>query len=57
MTKTRLLLLVCLCSLEHDELEEFQRKLLLEGRPIEGVYPPNEQVRREFEEYKRTRGR
>jgi regulator of RNase E activity RraA len=41
-------------ALEHDELEEFQRKLLLEGRPIEGVYPPNEQVRREFEEYKKA---
>jgi regulator of RNase E activity RraA len=44
-------------ALEHDELEEFQRKLLLEGRPIEGVYPPNEQVRREFEEYKKTHGK
>jgi regulator of RNase E activity RraA len=44
-------------ALEHDELEAFQRKLLLEGRPIEGVYPPNEQVRREFEEYKKTQGK
>ncbi len=44
-------------ALEHDELEAFQRKLLLEGRPIEGVYPPNEQVRREFEEYKKARDR
>jgi regulator of RNase E activity RraA len=44
-------------ALEHDELEEFQRKLLLEGRPIEGVYPPNEQVRREFEEFKKAGGK
>lgn len=44
-------------ALEHDELEEFQRKLLLEGRRIEGVYPPNEQVRREFEEFKKAGGK
>jgi regulator of RNase E activity RraA len=44
-------------ALEHDDLEEFQRKLLLEGRPIEGVYPPNDQVRQEFEEYEKARGR
>jgi regulator of RNase E activity RraA len=44
-------------ALEHDDLEEFQRKLLLEGRPIEGVYPPNDRVRQEFEEYEKARGR
>jgi regulator of RNase E activity RraA len=44
-------------AVEHDDLEEFQRKLLLDGRPIEGVYPPNDQVRQEFEEYKKARGR
>jgi regulator of RNase E activity RraA len=36
-------------ALAKSELEEFQRKLLLEGRSIDGVYPPNEETLREFE--------
>jgi regulator of RNase E activity RraA len=44
-------------AMEHDEQEEFQRKLLLEGEPIYGVYPNlNEANQRKFEEWKkRTR--
>jgi len=40
-------------ALANDALHEFQRKLLLEGRSIYGVYPPNDEVRKEFEQYKR----
>ena len=36
-------------ALAKQGLESFQRKLLLEGRSIYGVYPPNEEVRREYE--------
>ena len=37
-----------------DEVEDFQRKLLLEGASIYGVYPQlNEQHRKEFEQYKK----
>jgi regulator of RNase E activity RraA len=39
---------------EHDEVEYFQRRLLLQGASIYGVYPQlNEQHRKEFEEYKK----
>lgn len=36
-------------ALAKTDFEEFQRKLLLEGRPMEGVYPPSEETRREYE--------
>lgn len=36
---------------EHDEQEEFQRRLLLQGEPIYGVYPTlNETNKKKFEE-------
>lgn len=37
-------------ALAKQDLESFQRKLLLEGRSIYGVYPPDEDTRREYEE-------
>lgn len=37
-------------ALSKEDLESFQRKLLLEGRSIYGVYPPDEETRREYEE-------
>ena len=37
-------------ALAKQDLESFQRKLLLEGRSIYGVYPPNEETKREYEE-------
>jgi regulator of RNase E activity RraA len=41
-------------AMEHDEQERFQRKLLLEGEPIYGVYPVlNEANQKKFEEWKR----
>ncbi len=40
-------------ALEKDAFEDFQRKLLLEGRSIEGVYPPSDAVKKE---YQRMRG-
>jgi regulator of RNase E activity RraA len=44
-------------ALEHDEVEEFQRALLLQGESIYGVYPRlNEANRKKFEEYRRRRG-
>lgn len=42
-------------ALAKSELEDFQRKLLLEGRSINGVYPPNEETLREFERSKGNR--
>lgn len=36
-------------ALAKDGLESFQRKLLLEGRSIYGVYPPDDQTRQEYE--------
>ncbi len=41
-------------ALAKEDLESFQRKLLLEGRSIYGVYPPDEKTR---EEYEASRGR
>lgn len=38
-------------ALAKQGLESFQRKLLLEGRSIYGVYPPNEDVREEYEAF------
>ena len=37
-------------ALSTQDLESFQRRLLLEGRSIYGVYPPDESTRREYEE-------
>ena len=39
-------------ALEHDEEEEFQRSLLLQGESIYGVYPMNPATRKRFEEWK-----
>ncbi len=36
-------------ALAKEDLESFQRKLLLEGRSIYGVYPPDEDTLKEFE--------
>jgi len=41
-------------AMEHDDQEQFQRKLLLQGEPIYGVYPNlNEANRKKFEEFKK----
>ncbi len=41
---------------EHNQLEEFQRHLLLQGEPIYGVYPElNEANRKKFEEFKKEK--
>lgn len=37
-------------ALSKQDLESFQRKLLLEGRSIYGVYPPDEKTLQEYEE-------
>jgi regulator of RNase E activity RraA len=43
-------------AMEHDEQEQFQRKLLLEGEPIYGVYPNlNEANQKKFEAWKKAR--
>ena len=43
-------------AMEHDEQEKFQRKLLLEGEPIYGVYPNlNEANQKKFEDWKKGR--
>ena len=43
-------------AMEHDEQEDFQRSLLLQGQPIYGVYPTlNEANRRKFEELKKQK--
>lgn len=41
-------------ALEHDDFEQYQRELLLEGRPIYGVYPPSDEVREAYEERRRN---
>jgi 5-oxopent-3-ene-1,2,5-tricarboxylate decarboxylase/2-hydroxyhepta-2,4-diene-1,7-dioate isomerase len=41
-------------ALEHDEQEQFQRKLLLSGEPIYGVYPNlNEANKKKFEAWRK----
>jgi len=41
-------------ALEHDEQEQFQRKLLLQGEPVYGVYPTlNESNKKKLEEFKK----
>ena len=43
-------------ALEHDAQEQFQRKLLLSGEPIYGVYPNlNEVNKKKFEEWKKKK--
>jgi regulator of RNase E activity RraA len=43
-------------ALSHDEQEEFQRYLLLQGEPLYGVYPAlNEANRKKFEEFKKRK--
>ena len=43
-------------ALAHDEIEAFQRKLLLEGQPIYSVYPSlNPENRKRFEEWRKNR--
>jgi regulator of RNase E activity RraA len=39
-------------ALEHDEQEEFQRDLLLQGESIVGVYPMNDATRARFNEWR-----
>lgn len=43
-------------AMEHDEQEDFQRSLLLQGQPIYGVYPTlNEANRKKFEDSKKQK--
>jgi regulator of RNase E activity RraA len=42
-------------ALEHDEEEEFQRGLLLQGESIYGVYPMNPATRKRFEEWQKKK--
>mgnify|MGYP003799453363 CR=1 FL=1 len=42
-------------ALAKTEFEEFQRSLLLEGRSMEGVYPPSEETRRAYERQRESR--
>jgi len=44
-------------ALEHDEEEDFQRHLLLQGESIFGVYPMNAATRKRFEEWKAKKGK
>ena len=45
-------------ALSHDDQEEFQRHLLLQGEPLYGVYPSlNEANRKKFEEFKKKQKR
>ena len=43
-------------ALAKSDFEEFQRELLLSGRPIYGVYPPSEATKKEYEQWKNRRG-
>lgn len=43
-------------AMEHDAQEKFQRRLLLQGEPIYGVYPTlNEANQKKFEEFKKQK--
>jgi len=43
-------------AIEHDEQEDFQRTLLLQGEPVYGVYPTlNEANKKKFEEFKKRK--
>ncbi len=41
----------------HSEREEFQRMLLLNGESMVGVYPPNEETLRRFEEWRKNKSK
>jgi regulator of RNase E activity RraA len=41
---------VAKAALEQEELEVFIREKLAEGRLLQDVYPPNDAVRRDYEE-------
>lgn len=43
-------------AMEIDELELFVRNKVLEGRDLDGLYPPNEATRAEYEAYRKTKG-
>ena len=43
-------------ALEHDDQEEFQRQLLLNGESIYDVYPMNPAVRKRYEEHRKKKG-
>jgi regulator of RNase E activity RraA len=38
---------------EHEDLEEFLREKVLAGSPLAEAYPPNEQVRAEYDRFRR----
>ena len=42
-------------ALEKADFEDYQRELLLQGRSIYGVYPPDEETKKGFEEWKKQR--
>ena len=42
-------------ALEKADFEDYQRELLLQGRSIDGVYPPDEETKKGFEEWKKQR--
>ena len=42
-------------ALQKVDFEEYQRELLLSGRPIYGVYPPDEETKKGYEEWKKRR--
>ena len=44
-------------ALEHDDVEDFQRQLLLKGESIYGVYPLDEAHRKQYEEYRKKQTR
>ena len=44
-------------AIAKESFENFQRKLLLEGRSIYGVYPPNEETQKAYEEQQRGAAR
>jgi regulator of RNase E activity RraA len=47
---------VLLKATEHDQQEQFQRRLLLQGEPIYGVYPTlNDANKKKFEEFKKQK--
>lgn len=43
-------------ALEHDDQENFQRQLLLQGESIYNVYPMNAAVRTRYEAYRKKKG-
>lgn len=42
-------------ALAKSDFEEFQRSLLLEGRSIYGVYPPDDETKKAFEAWRKSR--